>query len=79
MKTEELRAVQGPLKERYKERPDAALITLKAQGRLGEGITCNVQTGKRSSRRDCIRQREATDWPRARATCCLRRLSHVPV
>ncbi|TMH07821.1 MAG: OsmC family protein, partial [Betaproteobacteria bacterium] len=33
-------------KERYKERPDAALITLKAQGRLGEGITCNVQTGK---------------------------------
>jgi uncharacterized OsmC-like protein len=46
MKTEELRAIQGPLKERYKERPDAALITLKAQGRLGEGITCNVQTGK---------------------------------
>jgi len=46
MKTEELRAIQVPIKERYKERPDAALITLKAQGRLGEGITCNVQTGK---------------------------------
>ena len=46
MKTEELRAIQVPIKERYKERPDAALITLKAQGRLGEGITCNVQTSK---------------------------------
>ena len=46
MKTEELRAIQAPIKERYKEHPDTALITLKAQGRLGEGITCNVQTGK---------------------------------
>jgi uncharacterized OsmC-like protein len=46
MKTEELRAVQAPLKERYKERPEAAFITLKAEGRLGEGITCKVQTGK---------------------------------
>jgi uncharacterized OsmC-like protein len=46
MKTEELRAIQAPIKERYKERPDTALITLKAQGRLGEGVTCNVQTGK---------------------------------
>ncbi len=46
MKVEELRAIQAPLKERYKARPDAALITLKAQGRLGEGVTCSVQTGK---------------------------------
>ena len=46
MKTDELRAIQAPIKERYKELPDTALITLKAQGRLGEGITCNVQTGK---------------------------------
>jgi uncharacterized OsmC-like protein len=46
MKTEELRATQAPIKERYKTDPDAALITLKAEGRLGEGITCNVQTGK---------------------------------
>ncbi len=43
---QELRAVQAPLKERYKERPEAASITLKAEGRLGEGITCSVQTGK---------------------------------
>src|SRR6185312_5329907 len=46
MKIEELRAIQGPLKERYKAQPNAALITLKAQGRLGEGVTCSVQTGK---------------------------------
>ena len=46
MDAEELRGLQAPLKERYKERPGAALITLKAQGRLGEGVTCSVQTGK---------------------------------
>jgi uncharacterized OsmC-like protein len=46
MKTEELRAIQTPIKERYKAQPDAALVTLKAQGRLGEGVTCSVETGK---------------------------------
>jgi uncharacterized OsmC-like protein len=46
MKTEELRAIQTPLKERYKAQPDAALITLKARGRLDEGVTCSLQTGK---------------------------------
>lgn len=46
MKSDELRAMQAPLKQRYREQPDAALITLRAQGRLGEGITCNVATGR---------------------------------
>ena len=46
MKSDELRAMQAPLKQRYREQPDAALITLKAQGKLGEGITCNVATGR---------------------------------
>ena len=46
MKAEELRAVQAPLKEQYRERPEAALITLRAQGKLGQGITCKVETGK---------------------------------
>jgi len=46
MKAEELRAVQAPLKEQYQERPEDALITLRAQGRLGQGITCKVETGK---------------------------------
>ena len=46
MKTHEMRAVQAPLKERYIEHPDAASITLKAVGRLGDGITCNIDTGR---------------------------------
>lgn len=46
MRTEELRAIQAPLKARYKAQPGAALITLRAQGRLGEGVSCSVQTGK---------------------------------
>jgi len=46
MKTEELKVMQAPLKERYRETPAAALITLKASGRLGEGVTCKIETGK---------------------------------
>lgn len=46
MNTEELRAVQAPLKEQYREAPEAALITLHAQGRLGEGVSCKIETGK---------------------------------
>jgi uncharacterized OsmC-like protein len=46
MKSDELRTIQAPLKERYKNDPSAAFLTLSAQGRLGEGVTCNVQTGK---------------------------------
>jgi uncharacterized OsmC-like protein len=42
----ELRARQAPLKERYREQPDAALITLSATGELGEGVSCSVQTGR---------------------------------
>src|SRR5437879_6713723 len=46
MKTDELRSLQAPLKEQYRERPDTAAITLHAEGRLGEGVTCSVETGK---------------------------------
>jgi uncharacterized OsmC-like protein len=46
MEPQELRAIQAPIKERYKDTPQAAMITLKAEGRLGEGITCKVQTGQ---------------------------------
>lgn len=46
MNAEELRSVQAPLKERYRKAPDAALITLRAQGRLGEGVSCKLETGK---------------------------------
>jgi uncharacterized OsmC-like protein len=46
MDADQLRALQAPLKEKYRERPEAALITLRAQGRIGEGVTCKVETGK---------------------------------
>ena len=46
MNGDELRSVQAPLKERYRDAPEAALITLRAQGRLGEGVSCKLETGK---------------------------------
>ena len=46
MNAEQLKALQAPLKQKYKDQPEAALITLRAQSRLGEGITCKVETGK---------------------------------
>jgi uncharacterized OsmC-like protein len=46
MKTEELRALQAPLKQRYRDDPEAARITLRADGMIGEGITCRVEAGK---------------------------------
>jgi uncharacterized OsmC-like protein len=41
-----LRALQAPLKQRYRDDPGAAVVTLKASGSLGEGITCSVDTGR---------------------------------
>ncbi len=46
MNAEELRALQTPLKQRYREHPEAALITLHARGSLDEGIACAVETGR---------------------------------
>jgi len=43
---EELKALQAPIKDRYRNEPQAALVTLRAQGRLGEGIACRVDTGR---------------------------------
>jgi uncharacterized OsmC-like protein len=45
MDAEELRAKQGPLKQQYREHPETALITLRAEGRAGEGIRCKLETG----------------------------------
>jgi uncharacterized OsmC-like protein len=44
--TDELRAVQEPLKQRYREEPEAALVTLEADGSLDEGVACSVNTGR---------------------------------
>ena len=46
MNAEQLKTLQAPIKERYRKEPNAAVITLRAQGRIGEGIACRVDTGK---------------------------------
>jgi uncharacterized OsmC-like protein len=46
MAADELRSLQAPLKARYREHPETALVTLRAEGRVGENITCKIQTGK---------------------------------
>lgn len=46
MDTNELRKLQAPFKEKYRKDPDSAIVTLRAQGRIGEGVTCKVETGK---------------------------------
>lgn len=46
MNAEELKALQAPLKSRYQEHPDSAVVTLSAEGNLAEGIACKVDTGR---------------------------------
>jgi uncharacterized OsmC-like protein len=46
MTPDQLRERQRPIKERYRENPDAARITLEADGSLDEGVACSVQTGR---------------------------------
>lgn len=46
MKATELKAIQTPIKEKYKEKPESAMITLKSSGKIGEGISCKVDTGR---------------------------------
>jgi len=46
MNSDDLKNLQASLKEKYKVDPDAAMITLKAEGNLGDGISCKIDTGK---------------------------------
>ena len=46
MNADELRSLQAPIKDGYRERPETALVTLRAQGRIGGNITCKVEMGK---------------------------------
>jgi uncharacterized OsmC-like protein len=46
MNATDLKNLQSPLKEKYREQPESAMITLKAQGKIGEGISCKIATGK---------------------------------
>jgi len=46
MNATELKSLQAPLKEQYRNTPESALVTLKAEGRIGEGVSCKLDTGK---------------------------------
>jgi len=46
VQADQLRALQAPLKARYRERPETAFVTLRARGRVGQNITCKIETGK---------------------------------
>ncbi len=46
MNADDLRSIQAPLKEHYRQSPEAALVTLQAQGRLADGVSCKIETGK---------------------------------
>jgi uncharacterized OsmC-like protein len=46
MNSEELRTLQAPLKDKYRIEPESAIITLRAEGKIGEGISCKVETGR---------------------------------
>jgi len=46
MNATELKTLQAPIKEKYRMDPESAIITLKAQGEISEGISCKVETGR---------------------------------
>jgi uncharacterized OsmC-like protein len=46
MTSSELKSLQSPLKEKYREAPESAIIILKAEGKAGEGVSCKVASGK---------------------------------
>jgi uncharacterized OsmC-like protein len=46
MDAEQLKEMQAPIKARYREDPEAAVVTLKAEGAIGEGLSCSVETGR---------------------------------
>jgi uncharacterized OsmC-like protein len=46
MKSKELKNIQAPIKAKYRDKPETAIVTLKAKGRIGDGISCNVETGR---------------------------------
>jgi uncharacterized OsmC-like protein len=46
MNADDLKSLQAPLKAQYRDRPETALVTLRSEGRVGENVTCKIETGK---------------------------------
>lgn len=71
MDAEQLKSVQAPLKDKYREDPEAALLTLRAEGRAS-GLSCKVETGKALVEAGLHPATAATAPLPARVTCCSR-------
>ena len=79
MNADELRAVQAPLKDRYRADPEAGLVTLRASGALDSAtIACKVETGRALAVEVFIRRPGEAAPSCVRATCCSRRWSPAP-
>ena len=79
MDATELRAMQAPIKDRYKSDPGAALITLKAKGSLDDRTSrARSRPAARSRSPACIRRPAGREWSSAPATCCWRRWWPAP-
>ena len=75
----ELRALQAPIKERYKADPMAATITLKAKGTLDDAhIACKVETGRALAVAGLHPATGGSGLELCSATCCWRRWSPAP-
>ena len=74
-----LRALQAPIKAKYRDAPDAAVITLKASGEIDEAkIACKVETGRALAVAGLHPASGGPARSSARATCCSRRWSPAP-
>jgi len=78
MDAEQLKAMQAPLKQKYREQPQAAQITLKARGRVGEGITCKLETGRALAEAGLHPATGGDGLPCAPGICCWRLWWLVP-
>jgi hypothetical protein len=69
LSSHELRALQAPLERRYDEEPEAALVTLVAEGSLEEGIRCSVQTGRALASAAPSGSDKTSRWDSERSGC----------
>ena len=78
MDAQELKDLQAPLKAAYRDEPGRALITLRAEGRLGENVSCSVATGRALVEAGLHPATGGSGLQPVRATCCSRRWWPAP-
>jgi len=73
MTADELRSLQAPLKAQYRERSETALVTLQAEGRIGENMTCKIERERRGLKPGFILPQAVMARAHVRQTCCSKR------